>query len=776
MAIHIRVEVCVFRAEPNARIRPPPRPRRRWRMGGRRRAVRLRFSPLSRLENGAPGRISPMICPCYSARLTVKSSGIDFDGRFSVRIGRQVIEYKGEVDCEKVPIHSAATKKGERKFVFFYICKSIVIHSNPNRLTMFEFIRTHQRLMQFFLMLLIIPSFALVGISGYKGFGDDASTIAKVGGQPITQQQWEGAQRQQIDRYRQMLGAQFDQKMFDTPEAKQDILDRLIAERAVNAEVSRNHLSVSDESLQKTIMEIPGLTLADGKFDVERYKSLLAAQGMTPQMYQESLRKDKAAQQLIGAIQDSAFAPKSVAGRLSDINEQEREVQELLVPMTPYLAQVKVTDDMVKAFYDKNSKFFEIPEQVKVEYVVFDGAAVADQISVSDAEVSAFYTQSQARFTSPETRRASHILIAVKKDASAADKAAAKAKAEAILASVRKAPADFAKIAKAQSQDPASAELGGDLDVVEKGSLPKPVEDAVFKLKQGEISDLVSSDFGFHILTVTALTPAAVKPLDAVKGDIVAELTKQKIAKKYSELAEQFTNIVYEQADSLKPVVDKFKLKVETAANLSRTPSPALGKAPYNSAKFLAEVFSNDVLKNKRNTQAVEVAPNTLIAGRVVEFKPAGKRPLAEVADVIRQRVTQEEALKLVKKAGETKLAALKASDDAAGFGEVKVVSRSKIEGINRAAIGQVLKADVSKLPAYVGVDVPGTGYGIYRIGKVQQAAPDVARRASEQEKIANMLAQQEVYDYVEALKQKAKVKILKPIAQAKGDGDSDSK
>jgi peptidyl-prolyl cis-trans isomerase D len=639
---------------------------------------------------------------------------------------------------------------------------------------MFEFIRTHKRMMQFFLMLLIVPSFVLVGVSGYSSYGEQANTIAKVGDQAVTQQQWENAQRQQMERYREVLGDQFDQKMFDTPEAKQAALDNLIAERAVQAEVMRSHLSVSDTALQKSIAEIPGLVKPDGTFDFERYKSMLAAQGMTPEMYDARLRVQMATQQLAGAIEGTAFAPRSVAARLSDINDQQREVQELLLPVSQFLPQFKVTDEMVKAFYDNNSKLFELPEQVKVEYVVFDSAAVADQVAVTDAEVSDYYTQNKARFTSGESRRASHILIAVKKDASGAEKAAAKAKAEAVLAQVRKAPADFAKIAKAQSQDPASAELGGDLDVIEKGSLPKPVEDAAFNLKQGEISDLVSSEFGFHILTVTALKPATVKPLDQVKGEIAADLKKQKSAKKYSELAELFTNTVYEQADSLKPAADKLKLKIETVASLSRNPSPALGAAPYNNAKFLNAIFSDDALKNKRNTEAVEVAPNTLVAGRVVEFKPASKRPLAEVDAAIRQRVTQEEALKLVRKAGEAKLAALKASGDAAGFGPAKVVSRSNADGINGVAMGQVLKADTSKLPAYVGVDIPGMGYGIYRIGKVSQPAkPDAARRQAEKEKIDSIVAQQEMYDYVEVLKQKAKVKILKPVAAVKSDADA---
>jgi peptidyl-prolyl cis-trans isomerase D len=629
---------------------------------------------------------------------------------------------------------------------------------------MFEFIRTHQRLMQILLAIIIVPSFAFVGIGSYKSFGDDANTIAKIDGKPLSQLEFDNAIRTQLDSYRQRMGAQFDQKLFDTPEFKQNILDQLIAERAVAAEVVRSHLSVSDAQLQKAIKDQFG---GEGAFDMERYKAILAAQGMTPTMYDQRMRSEMTLLQLGNAIQNTGFAPRTVAKTLSDIGSQEREVQELLMPVTDFVPQVKVTDEMVKAYYDKNAKFFEVPEQAKIEYVVLNSDAVMSQVAVTDAEVAAYYEANKAGFTAPESRRAAHILIALKKGASAAEVAAAKAKADAIVAELRKNPGDFAKVAKAKSEDPVSGEQGGDLDIVTKGALPAPVEAAVLKLKQGEISDPVQSDFGFHVLTVTALKPAVVKPLDEVKTEVAEVLKKQKAAKKYSEMAEAFTNTVYEQSDSLKPVADKLGLKIETAANVSRAPSPMAGPLPYNNAKFLAALFTNESISNKRNTEAVETAPSTLVAGRIVEFKPASKRPLAEVDAAIRQRVTMEEAAKLAAKAGADKLAALKKSGDAAGFAAAKLVSRSKTEGLNGLAAQAVFKADVTKLPAYVGVDVPGMGYGIYRIGKVQQPeAQDEARRKSEAEQINGIVAQQEMHDYIELLKQKAKVKILKPITK----------
>jgi peptidyl-prolyl cis-trans isomerase D len=625
---------------------------------------------------------------------------------------------------------------------------------------MFEFIRTHQRLMQIFLALLIVPSFVLVGISSYQGRGGADNSVATVDGQAITQQDWEAAQRRQMDQYRQMLGERFDPKLFDTPEAKQAILDNVVAERSINREIAKSHLTVGDVQLAKAIQEMPAFQ-KDGKFDIATYNAILTAQGMNGPMFDARMRHDMAVQQLAGSIQATAFAPRSVTSRLSDINDQQREVQELMFPIAEYASKVSVTPEMVKAYYDKHADQFQVPEQAKAEYVVFDASAVENQVSVSDAEVAEAYNKNQARFATPEKRTASHILIAVKKGATPAEQAAAKAKAEQVLAEVRKTPNDFAKIAKAQSQDPGSAELGGDLGTVEKGVFVKPVEDAIFALKDGETSGLVQSDFGYHIIKVTSVKPASTKSLEEAKPEIVAELKKQKMSKKYTELAELFTNTVYEQADSLKPAADKLGLKVETVDHLTRNPNPALGNAPYNNAKFLTALFSVDSIKNKRNTEAVEVAPSTLISGRVVDFKPAAKRPLAEVEAQIRQAVTQEEALRLAKQAGEAKMAAAKASGDATGFGEVKTLSRTKEPTINPTAAVAVLKADVSKLPAYVGVEVPGQGYGVYRIGKVSQPAqPDEARRKQEAEQITRAVGEAEMYGYIEALKHKAKAKV----------------
>lgn len=631
---------------------------------------------------------------------------------------------------------------------------------------MFEFVRENKKVMQIVLMLLILPSFVLVGVTQNAGPGADG--VAEVGGRQITQQEWEEAQRKRLERDRAAQGPAFDPKALETPEAKQEVLDSLVVERTLNTEIQKSHVTIPQETLTKFYStQFVG---ADGKFSVDLYRDAALRMGLTTKGLDQELARQLAVQQLADSIQNTAFAPRTVSSRIADVMMQEREVQELMLPLTAYVDQVKVTDAMVKAYYDKNSSLFQAPEQVKAEYVVFDSATVEKQISVTDAEVAKFYEDNKTKnFTVPEQRFARHILIEAPAGSSAADKAAAKARAEAVLAEVRAAPEKFAEIAKAKSNDTASAEQGGDLGVAKKGELISPaLEKAIFEMKAGEISNVIESEFGYHIASVSKLEPATVKSLDEAKGDINAELKKQKMQKKYSELAELFNDTVYEQSDSLKPVADKLGLTVQTVENIARTPSPVLGDAPVNNAKFLKALFSDDSLKNKRNTEAVEVAPSVLVAGRVVEYKPAAKRPLAEVDAAIRQRVAAEEAARLAKAAGDAKLAAAKATGDATGFDVPKVISRSAPPGVHPAAAEAILKADVTKLPAYIGVDVPGMGYGVYRIGKVgQPAQPDMARRAALGEQLNAVLSQDEFYNYLEALKKKHKARITAPVAKA---------
>ena len=526
-------------------------------------------------------------------------------------------------------------------------------------------------------------------------------------------------------------------------------------------------------TLRNTIAEIPGLKNPDGQFDKQRYQQLLAAQGLTPEKFEAGLRHDLAVQQINAVVQGTAFSPKSVVARVSSLNQQAREVQELVLTLQSFRSQVKITDAMAEEYYKQHPAQFELPEIVKAEVVVFNPDVVEARIVVSDADIKAYYDQNLARYKTDEQRRASHILIAAGKDAPAADKAAAKAKAEKILAQLRKSPNDFAKLAKENSQDPGSAERGGDLDFFGKGMMVKPFEEAAYALKEGEISDVVQSDFGFHIIRLTALKAATTRPLSEVKANITDEIRRQQVGKKYSEMAEIFTNMVYEQPDSLKPVAEKLGLKIETISGLTRKPTTAYPKAAaYNQPKFLSAIFSDEATKNKRNTEAIEVGPRFLIAGRVVDYKPVTHSPLAQVRQQVEESIMLLETEKLALKTGEAKLAELR-NGGTAEFSAAKAISRNNNSSTPPPAVYAIMKADANKLPAFVGVNLGGMGYRIFRINKIVEQPADEASAKSEEQQVNEFLAAQEMAAYLGVIKKRANAEILKPAAVAKAKSET---
>lgn len=324
-------------------------------------------------------------------------------------------------------------------------------------------------------------------------------------------------------------------------------------------------------------------------------------------------------------------------------------------------------------------------------------------------------------------------------------------------------------MARKESKDPGSAEKGGDLGFMGRGALVKPFEDAMFSLKEGQLSDVVETDYGYHIIKLTGIKPAETKPLDQVRTDLEAELRKQLAAKKFTELADAFGNTVYEQSDSLKSAADKFKLTIQTADGVTREPNPALGaQNPLNNDKLLKALFSEDSLKNKRNTEAVQVAPNMLVAARIVDYRPATTRKFEDVQAKVREGYIAQQAAELADKEGAARLEALKKSGAAEGFGPMLAVSRAKPENLPPKALEAVMRADVAKLPALVGVDLGADGYAIYRIAKVSQPAQvDPAQRQGEAQQLAQMAGQTELEAFYDSLKAAAKVKVLKPVAAA---------
>ncbi|AJY28069.1 PPIC-type PPIASE domain protein [Burkholderia thailandensis 34] len=644
---------------------------------------------------------------------------------------------------------------------------------------MLDFFRNHQRLMMFFLLLIVLPGLGIVGIQGFRGFFDESANVAAVNGHKITRAEFDGMLRQQVDQARQMLGAQFDAKAFDTPQRRQQLLDGLIQQRALADETQRLHLTASDGAVRQTLLSDPvvaSLKKADGSFDAERYTQMLAMQGMTPDQYQERVRYNLALQQIPASIVSSAFTPKSVARRLTELAEQQREVQQMMLKSADYATKVQPTDAQISAYYDAHKQAFATREAATIQYLVYSQAAAVAAAQPSDIDVKKYYDDNIARYRTDAQVRVSHIFIAAAKDASAADKAAAKAKAEQLLAEVKAHPDQFAQIAEKNSQDAPSAAKGGDLGFITRGSTAggAAFDDAAFALKKGEISGVVQGDFGFHILKATDLKPAVVKPLAEVKDSIVADLKQQFAAKAFADNAEGFTSTVYEKAKSLQPAADKYTLTIQTAT-VSPQPNPALPPdSPLNNAKFLAAVFAADAVKNGNNTQAIDVGNNTLIAARVTSYQPSTVPALDAIKDQVRAKVVADEAARLAKQDGEAKLAELRKSKSTAGFAAADKISRTQAHGLPPAAVSAIYKVDPKTLPAYVGVDLGNDGYAIFRVNSVVAAAPaDDQRLAAAQQQLAQVYAQSETEAYLASLRARSKVKLYGSTAGGAQDGSN---
>lgn len=631
---------------------------------------------------------------------------------------------------------------------------------------MLDFFRNHKRLMMLMLVLVIVPGLGFVGIQGFRNFFDESANVASVNGYKITRSEFDGAMRQQLDQARQFLGAQFDAKMLDTPARRQELLDNLIQQRALADEAQREHLTASDDAVRRALLADPviaSLRKPDGSIDIDRYKQLLAMQGMTPEQYDERVRYGLAMQQIPESIESSAFTPKSLAERIGQLAEAQRTVQPLVLRASDYASKVQPTDAQLSAYYDAHRADFATPATATIDYLVLSPATLAAGLSPSDADAKKYYDDNVAHYTTPREVRVSQILIASPKTASPADDAKAKATAEAVLADVKAHPDQFAQIAQKESQDPGSAAKGGDLGWSTSGVLTgeKAFDMAAMALNKDGVSAVVHSSFGYHIIKATDVKPAETKPFADVKDAILKDLKTQLATKAYSDDADGFTSTVYEQAKSLKPAADKYKLTVQTAT-VTPQPNPALPPdSPLNNPKFLTAVFADDSVKSRNNTQAIDVGNNTLVSAHVTDYKSAATPPLASIKDAVRTKYVAEQAAELARKDGAAKLADLQKSKSTAGLGAEQKISRTDAQGVSPLALSAIFKADDTKLPAYVGVDLGNDGYAIYRVNAVVPAAPiDAARLAAAQRQLAQEDGQTQMEAYAASLRSRSKVKV----------------
>ena len=628
---------------------------------------------------------------------------------------------------------------------------------------MFDFVHRNKRVIQVFLALIAI-TFMTWGIESYTRMVGGRDTIATVNGLDITAREFDEELRRRHDQLREALGPGYDPAQFDTPEIRRGLLDSLISQRLVASAAGRANLTVTDETLVETIHSIPAFKGPDGAFSRSTYEALLRQQNppRSPAQFENQLRYDLALSQLTRAVGESAIPSRAMATRLAALEAQQREISEFRILAEQFLPRVKIDEAKIKAYYDANPGQFQVPERIRAEYVVLSAEAMAAQETVKPEEVK---SQWESAF-GPKLR----------------EKEVARGKAQAISAAARKDPASFAELAKKESQDPGSKDAGGDLGFAPRGSFVKPYEDALFRMKEGQISDVVESEFGFHVIRLTGIqkkdgkeerrsshilipAPADAKPFEAMRDEIEADLKKSRAARRFSEAVDAFQNTVYEQPDSLKPAAERFKLKIERSGWMTRAPGKDAGV--LDQPKLRAALFSSDALQSKRNTDAIEVAAGTVVAARVLEHQPAAQRKYEEVKDPIAAMLQRQEAAELARKEGVAKLEQLRSGASAGvKWTPPKLVSRREPQNLPSELLRPIMSADVSKLPAFIGLPVTDAGYMLVRVSKVIESDPKATGTDAVQ-RTASLMGFAQYQAYIDSLRKQADIEV-KPANLAK--------
>jgi len=633
---------------------------------------------------------------------------------------------------------------------------------------MFDFVAKNKRLIQGVLFLIFLP-FAFFGVDSYFRGSGVGQAVARVGDQSISQEEFSRALRERQEALQRMMQGRIDPSMLDNPELRYATLDALIQRRLLLEGALRAGVTVSDERVQDIIVRQQAFQDESGKFSLERYQQYLRSEGMTPVMFETRLRQDILLQQFADGYADTTIVPRPVVERLARLSAQKRELAHYVLAPQNFLARVKLDADAAKQFYDANPNEFRLPEQVRVEYLMLSGEALQKQMRVDPAEVRKYYETNRRQFEVKESRQAAHIFVNADAAAGAEAREKARSRAEALYQQVRKAPGSFAEVAKKSSEDPGSAAAGGDLGYIDPGSMKDvpEFEAALFKLKPGEISAPVESRLGYHVIRLTAVRPAQVKSLEEARAQIEQDLGKQLAGKRFAELADGFNNTVYEQSDSLKPAAELIQASPQVSGWIMRARAP---EPNLNNPRLLAAIFSDEVLKAKRNTEAIEVAPATLVAARVLEHKPESVVAFDEVRAALENRLALRAAARLSVEEGRRLLAELNEGKSVKiAWSKPQLGTRAEFKNIPEPVVRQAFRLDASKLPVYASVENPQLGYTLVRVSVVQDAADLPPERIDElASALRRVLAQEAMMAHLASLKQKAGVTINKELLERK--------
>jgi peptidyl-prolyl cis-trans isomerase D len=615
--------------------------------------------------------------------------------------------------------------------------------------------KTQGIIASFILVLIVIP-FALWGINSYFE-GGPGTYVAKVDGVEITQQ----AYRDAIEPLR----GRVEPAMLESRTFKEMVLSGLIDQTLLVRDAEEAGFRIGDEQLARMIREVP-LFQRDGRFDPEQYRALLRREGLSEQQFEQRLRGEHITRQAQAGFVESAIVTETEIDRVARLFAQSREFTQAVLTTEPFRARVTVTPQEVEQAYQAQADGFRTPEEVRVQYIRLAAADLVKNYQPKEEEIRKAYEEESARQGSPEKRRVSHILIEVPAAASEEEGRKVLARAED-LARRLKAGADFATLAKEHSQDPGSAAKGGDLGEIRPGMLPKPLESAALALRVGQVSAPVRSEFGYHLVKLTALTPAKRAPLAQMRNEIIKTLKARAGEERFAEQAEKFRNLVYENPESLEVAANTLELDIQQSGWFTRSG----GSGVAANLKVVEAAFHPEVLSKSRTSDAIEVDAQTLVAVRVIDHKSSVRRPLAEVRAEIERELRDSAARVQAQLAAEELLKELRAGarlETLAGRQGLRLQAAKKVTrdqaGVDRRVLEAVFRADrpAEGKRSHELVDLGREGFALVALTAVNESGkPDAATR----ERARRVLSERRGAGYYNAyragLKQQAEIRIF---------------
>ncbi len=626
---------------------------------------------------------------------------------------------------------------------------------------MFDFLSKYKIFSQAILVLIVL-TFASIGVGSYFSARNSAEIIAEVGKSVISRQELAMMVSQEQDRLRPQTQANPQAAEYlQTDEFKNSILNNMIERRLLLNQARSMGMMVSPEELTEVIGTVPAFFDDSGQFSVEKYERLLRAQNLMPAEFESQIEQDLLVGRLQNVITQSAIVSDSVVSRLVRQRGQQREVSQLIFSPAKYRESIEVTDEDVQKYFDDNKNLFKLPERAKVEYLVLNEESAAASVSISEDELRQSYEDRIAEFQGVEERRASHILISVIEEGSDAEKFAARSRAEELLQIVKRDPSQFGALAQEFSNDPGSAESEGDLGFVQRGLMVESFDKALFESKIGSIVGPVETQYGYHIIRIDDVKAVNTTSFEDAREDIEKGVRQSKVDETYLTAAQTFSDRVYTDYDSLAPVADELGLTIQTSDWVSRD------SAGYNTLlekpELLQAIFSAESLEEKRNTQAFEVQPKTLVAARVIEYALEEEMKYEDVSGEIKDFLKSQGALDKVVAEGESTLAAIQGGEEATGgeWSKPGMVTLVKRQGLHPEGLRAIFGVSKDELPAHVGMTIDDGRYVIFRVTKVvdlEEVTEDDLSTAKRQ--LAEMLMQQQMSAYIGSLRENANVRI----------------